>query len=153
MKAHLQIDKKDYRAFYLYLYFNSKNPLIRIMRYVGGPILIAAGVYMLRNDEKFAVAYGGFCVGYGVYYILKPFLFVILKRFKPQHLSMEINGPHLVFEAAEGKSEVNISRLKTYKTKRYFVIKLENNQSVFLPKDKLGETVSNLLDQQITSVA
>ncbi len=150
MRTNLQIDKKDYSAFYLYLYYNSKNRLIRVLRYIGGPILILLSFYMLDREGKFSVAYGGFCLGYGIYYLLKPFLELLLKRFAPQDISLEINGAQLSFETKDGKSEVNISRLKTYKTKQFFVIQLENNQSVFLPKKKLGTAAKAELEEQIT---
>lgn len=153
MKSELIIDKKDYLAFFYYQYYNSKILWIRLMRYIGGPIIILLGIFFLSRDEKFGIAYGGFCIGYGIYYIIKPLLFVLIKKYKTQRITVEDTQLYLILESVEGKSEVDLNKLKTFKTKRFFVLQLENNQSIFLPKHKMSAELKNALDEKIKNIA
>lgn len=149
MKTALTVTKKDFRKFYLYQYYNQKSLLIRVMRFICGPLLIAMGLHLIGQTQKFGIAYGGFCTGYGIYYSLKPFLYLLFKRFTPQEVSLEVKDSFLLFESKEGRSEIDLSKLKTYATLSFFVIELENNQTVFIPKAKLSIEVKEALEGKI----
>ena len=49
------------------------------VRLIGGPLLIWYGVRFYHKADKFAIAYGGFCFLYGIYFVLKPFLIIALR--------------------------------------------------------------------------
>ncbi|MDO1446325.1 hypothetical protein Q0590_08690 [Rhodocytophaga aerolata] len=149
MRSELVITKKDYTRFYLYQYYHSPNLLTRILRYICGPVLVAMGIHLLSYPQKFGIAYGGFCIGYGIYYTAKPFLFLLFKKFTPQSGFLEVKDTHLLFESKEGKSLVDLTKVKSYKTTSFFVIKLENNHSVIIPKEKLSLEVKEELERKI----
>lgn len=149
MRSELVITKKDYTTFYLYQYYHSPNLLTRILRYVCGPILIAMGIYLISYPEKFGIAYGGFCIIYGIYYAVKPFFSIFFKKFTPQSGFLEVKDSRLLFESNEGKSIVDLTKVKSYKTKSFFILRLENNHSVIIPKEKLNTEVRQELERKI----
>ena len=149
MRTELHITKKDYTKFYLYQYYHHKNLLTRALRYVCGPILIILGIYMLAFTEQVGLAFGVFCIGYGVFFALKPFVFTQFKRFTPQSGFLEVKDSKLVFESSAGKSLVDLSKVKSYRTKDFFVLRLEDKHSVIIPKEKLSSQVREELERKI----
>ncbi|MDQ3536144.1 MAG: hypothetical protein M3421_11015, partial [Bacteroidota bacterium] len=68
----ITITPADYRKYYLYKYYVNQRFIVKVMRIIGGPILILMGLnFYIAHQYHIAVSL--FFIGYGIYYILRPF--------------------------------------------------------------------------------
>lgn len=51
----------------------------KYVRILGGPFLVAIGLVLQHVPTAFHMAYGGFAIGFGIYYLLKPFLYLAIR--------------------------------------------------------------------------
>lgn len=115
---------------------------MRLLRILGGPLMLGIGGFLVFVGDKFSMAYGGFMVGYGLYYMFKP-LFLIVTRldyYKTSPLAIEIKGNKIRFMSEEGYSELNFSAFsKIIHRKTYFAFRMKKLTAICIPHKVLKE--------------
>ena len=71
-------------------YYSGHSIARNTVRLIGGPLVAGTGVYFYQKPDKWAVAYGGFCFLYGLYFTFKPFLIIALRPAAFQAKTFEI---------------------------------------------------------------
>lgn len=135
------LTKKERIKLFLYLYYS--YPGWKYIRIISGPLLIFIGIFFLNSQVKFNIAYGGFALGYGIYYTLKPFLNILLsiKKLKNYEESIMLNDStnELDIQSNEIKLTIPLDKiLKIKKLKRGYkiTIKIENRKNYFILSKK-----------------
>lgn len=146
------IERSERIKLFLHNYYLGKNLYSIIIRITGGPITILLGLLFIQKTEKAAIVYGGFMLLYGIYYILKPFLFVILRynTFKTTYLEIEITENSIKMKDSISNSEILFSGVQKILNRRfYFIVQLNQSQQVLLPFSILSEEQIKLLHNRI----
>ena len=75
------------------------------MRTIGGPLLIAVVIQFYYKADRFAIAYGGFCFLYGIYYLAKPLLLVAMRPTVFQDIIFNVFLDKQTLKLQEGSNE------------------------------------------------
>lgn len=125
---------------------------ITLMRIVGGPLLIFMGIRLYGDQERFGIAYGGFCIIYGLYYTIKPVLWILFRQdsFKSVQFEIEVSQDKLMIRDSESQSEVLLDGLqKIMKRKSYFALQLTKQNKIYLPFSLLTSDQISVIDNKI----
>ena len=135
----LTLTKADYKSFFTYQYFFGAKSIRRYIRLFAGPILVLLGINFLYNDDnRFGIAFGGFCLGYGIYYTLKPFLFILIKKFPNETFTYNFSLDTLHIQDSISNTLLDLKEFPIQKNSKYYFILLENGSLIFFPKNKLS---------------
>ncbi len=107
---------------------------ITVNRMIGGPLITAFGLLLL-NKPASNQAIAGVGITYGIYYIFKPYLWVLFRwqQFKTVEISLTIeDGKMTIYEKAV-RSTVDLSKVKISKRKDYYTFALTKTQKICLP--------------------
>ena len=74
------LTRRDKAQLFLYAYYS--YPGWGWLRSFGGPAVAVAGAFIVSASEGWMKAVGGFFIGYGIYYAIKPVLHFLLTRKK-----------------------------------------------------------------------
>lgn len=135
------------RMFILEYYFGGKL-WIKIFRILGGPLIILLGWQLYNLEDRFEIGYGGFCILYGVYYILKPVLWVLLRlsSFKTTPIVIEVTEDKLKLRDSISNSEVLFSGMqRVLKRKTYYVFEISPSQRIYLPLNFFSQEQHNVI--------
>lgn len=134
----LSITKEDYRKYYLHQYYKDQRFIVKIMRIIGGPILILMGLNFYTVHE-YHVAISLFFIGYGIYYIARPFLEIAIRKPKEANFSYKLENSDLIIEDDGKFSRLNLFDYPLHSNDKYFYLHGENKHVIFFPKEKLDK--------------
>lgn len=133
-------------------YYFGGSGWLTVMRIFSGPVLMLIGVNLFQGSDRFGIGYGGFCVFYGVYLILKPVLWVLVRldSFKTTKLSIEVSVDKLKFKDEFSESEILFTGFtKILKRKYYYSLQLTKSSKVYLPFDLLTAEQRSIIDNNL----
>ena len=133
-------------------YYFGNSGWVTAMRIFGGPVLVLMGINLFQSSDRLGIGYGGFCVFYGVYLILKPILWIVfrLDSFKTIKLSIEVSADRLKCTDEFSESEILFTGFsKIMKRKYYYVLQLTKSSKVYLPFDLLSAEQKSILDTNL----
>ncbi len=132
------IYRKEKVRMFLTDYYLADRVWKNIARMIGGPLLILIGVdFYIKNYDQFTLAYSGFCIGYGTYFMLKPFLWMLLRRslFNKEQVEVTVNDHALWLRSGSDESKIQLSNFKKIKKRRnYFSFIYSDAQVLRIPK-------------------
>lgn len=150
-KIHLSRPKRVKMFLHEY-YFGQKGP-ITFIRLVMGPVLPLIGMDLYNNaQDKFGIAYAGFCIAFGIYYILKPALWILShwKAFKTIDFQLELTSEVIRITEEKGHCELELSGFKNiWKRKFYFALATDTHQKIYLPNECLSSQEINTLEMRL----
>jgi len=144
----ITITKREFKQFYIYDYFFGHGVLINNMRRLMGPVVTAVGLYLYMFTtlkEYSVVAYWliVFCLGYGLFYTLKPLIMVLAIPSRDETFDFRIEDNTIYIKDRLDEGSIDLIKNKLLENKKYFFVKLKNKQIIFFPKE--------LLDNKTTS--
>ncbi|MFZ0282781.1 MAG: YcxB family protein [Bacteroidales bacterium] len=138
-----EITRKQKVLMFLYEYYFGYNFYIKVMRLIGGPIFILIGINFYKMEyDKFSIAYSGFCFLFGIYYTLKPILWILFrwKQYESDKVRIGIDDDRIIIVEENVKSEVKFDLFrKILERPGYFSFFLNNRQKIYLPKSVLTD--------------
>ena len=93
--------RKEKIKMFLQDYYFGYGKWITVLRLIGGLGLILIGLDLYKKGfDKFSVAYSGFCLIYGIYMILKPYLWIIfrLDNYKTENVEIKVSDDYLLLK-------------------------------------------------------
>jgi hypothetical protein len=132
----ITITPADYRKYYLYKYYVNQRFIVKVMRIIGGPILILMGLNFY-TAHQYHIAVSLFFIGYGIYYILRPFLEIAIRKPQEESFSFIIENNDLIIQDGSNYTRLNLFDYPLISNKKYFYVHGENNNVIFFPKEKL----------------
>lgn len=144
MKLTYTLQRKDnVRIFLRHYYFSGWKWLRRL----GGPFIILMGLYFYWAYEyethKFIFAFAAFSVGYGLYYTLKPFIFVLMryKKFGAETISLELTGDNrLAITESTGRADLDLSKISSVQMmEQNMVLTFDSKASLYVLRDRVEE--------------
>lgn len=145
----ITITREDYKKFFLYNYYYGSKKLIRFMRMYMGPILFFVGLYLYLTYENIEPVFIFFCIGYGVYYFLKPLILLILSKNQDEVLEFEFIDKTINIKDRLNEATINLEKNNLNENKLAYFLKLDNGQIIFFPKNKLNEKSANEFKKRI----
>ena len=129
------LERSDRIRMFISEYYFGYSWWMTCLRIFGGPMVLAMGIYLYDSNERFAIAYGGFCFLYGLYYSLKPLFWIVfrLDAFKTVPLRIDIHGDNLRIKDPLAESVVDLRGVRILKRKEYFTLELAKFTKVYLP--------------------
>jgi hypothetical protein len=150
-----QILRKSERIkLFLREYYLGQTLWLKVVRLIGGPLIIGTGVQFYFDAHRSMIAYGGFCFLYGAYYTLKPFLITVLRPTLFQTLSfrLQIDEEKLNFQEDDAESVIYFSAFKSIIIKAgYYELKLPAKATIYLRADQLTKEENTLLTKHLIS--
>ena len=150
--------RADRIKMFLNEYYFGSSSLISAIRIFGGPLLVLIGIdfyqgsYLYDRSNKLSIAYGGFCVLYGVYLILKPIFWILfrLDSFKTVKLSVEVYADRIRFKDEFSESEVLfVGFNKILKRKHYYALQLTKYNKIYLPFELLTIEQRSIIENNL----
>lgn len=138
----MEVTRREKIRMSLYEYYWGQNWWLSLLRLLAGPLLILIGIFLVQVGDNVSVAYGGFSVGYGIYYTLKPFLRIALRLdyYKTAPLKVGLADDKIRFESPEGYSELSLDTFsKILARKDYFAFRMKRVTAICIPFKILSE--------------
>jgi hypothetical protein len=146
------LSRNERLKLFLREYYLGHTVWINTIRLVGGPLIIATGIQFYYKAERSAIAYGGFCFLYGIYYLLKPFLIIAVRPSLIQPLSFSISIEEQGIKWQENGDEASIqfsSFQKIAKQSGYYSLKLPEKATIYLRAAQLAEEEKAILNNKL----
>jgi hypothetical protein len=145
--------RKEKIRMFLQDYYFGYSKWITLIRIIGGPGLILIGFNLYRKGfDKFSVAYSGFCLLYGIYMILKPYLWVLfrLDNFKTENVEIKVDNDFLLIKDDQNESKIGFETFKNiFDKKTYFSFVISKTQRLRLPKRLIGNEEKEIIKNRI----
>ncbi|QKG52239.1 hypothetical protein [Hymenobacter sp. BRD67] len=148
------LSKSERIRLFLREYYLGQTTWIKIMRLIGGPLIIGTGVQFYFNAHRSMVAYGGFCFLYGIYYTLKPLLIIALRPtlFQLLNFTVQVEEGRLKFQEDDAESIIQFKIFKSIRLQAgYYALKLPDKATIYLRTDQLTEEEKSLLTKHLTA--
>lgn len=127
-------------------YYFGGSRWVTANRIFGGPLIVLIGIdlyqasFLYQNSNRFNIAFGGFCICYGIYFILKPIFWVLfrLDSFKTVKLIVEVSLDRIKFKDEFSESEVLFTGFnRIFKREYYYAFQLTKSNKIYLPFELL----------------
>jgi hypothetical protein len=139
----ITLTPRDFSQQIIYFYFFGHKKW-KFYRPVMGCLCILSGIFLLSGDDgKFWTGYGGFALGYGIYYLTKPFLYVLIKKHKTITADYEFVDNSIIINDRLSTSTLNLAEFPIQKNSKYYYIRINISQRLFFPISKLSEKEIN----------
>ncbi|MDQ3395330.1 MAG: hypothetical protein M3512_14630 [Bacteroidota bacterium] len=148
---NITITPSDYRKYYLYQYYINQRFIVRVMRIIGGPILILMG-WNFYTGIQYHIAISLFFIGYGIYYIIRPFLEIAIRNPKEESFSYTFDKNNLIIQDSINNTKMNLYDYPLIETSKYFYVHGENKKVVFFPKEKLDRRTAEEFKAKVTEI-
>jgi hypothetical protein len=148
----ITITKREYNQFYIHNYYDAPKKAIRIMRLYMGPTLTLVSLYLYyMHKDKINLFIFGFLLAYGIFYTVKPLILLLAMQAKNETFNYEIADYKLHIKDRINEGTIDLKKNKLEENKKYFLVKLENKQIIFFPKEKLSEKVQRMFRKNMVS--
>lgn len=129
--------------YFLQEYYFGQSAFYRIVRFIGGPLLMHMGYSIYETaDESMDYMVGSLSLIYGTYYTLKPFLWISAHwaLFTTElTFTFRIEENHLEIESDKGKSELLLDGIhRVHLRKKYIALEFAKNHKIYLPIEQLN---------------
>ena len=133
-------------------YFGQKRS-IQFIRLVMGPVLpfVGLGLYHYARN-RFGIAYAGFCIFYGIYYLLKPVLEITSywQNFRTLNFDLELTSDTIKIREGKDHLTIDLSWFKNiFKRKSYFVLVTDTHLKIYLPQECLSVQEIKVLESKV----
>jgi hypothetical protein len=99
-------------------------------------ILVGLSFY---TTEQYHIAITLFLIAYGVYYMLRPFLEILINKPKEsESFSFQIENNNLIIQNGSHYSKLNLFDYPLKANKKFYFVHDHNNHVVIFPKSKLN---------------
>ncbi|RYU77209.1 hypothetical protein [Hymenobacter persicinus] len=135
-------------------YYFGNSTWTNSVRIVGGPLVIGCGVYLYPSSLHFAVGYGGFCLVYGIYYLLKPAVIILVRPalFQTAEFDLHLDTEVLTVQERGVKVTVRYDSFKSIRQQsEYYAVKLPEKMTIHFRKSQLTEQEQATLNQHLTA--
>ena len=143
------LTKTEKIKIFLKEYYLGQGTYFSIQRIIGGPIILFAGIYMyLNGDNRSALSYSGFMIFFGIYYTVKPLIFILTNKgyFNNFDLNYQLESDKIILKADKSKSEIAyVDFKKVFERDSYFGLQTKANQTIYICKNKLDQKETNLI--------
>jgi hypothetical protein len=133
-------------------YYFGYSRFAMINRIIGGPFLVLVGCNLYNSNDKFGIAYAGFCIAYGIYFTLKPLLWVLFRidSFKTINFGVQPLEDRIIFREDLSQTEVLYERFRRiFRRKYYYVFETEIAIRIYVPFSFLSDNQIILLDAKL----
>jgi len=148
------IGKAQKIRLFLREYYFGHSIVRNVIRLAGGPLVTGSGIQFFQKADKWAVAYGGFCFLYGLYFTLKPFLIIALRpsAFRATTFEVEVNEQGVNWRHAGSESSVPFAGFRSIlRRPEYYTLEMAETGTVYLFTNQLTATEKSLLDTHLTA--
>jgi len=148
------IRKSDKIRLFLREYYLGHSVARNCVRLVGGPLVAGSGVQFYQKTDKLAIAYGGFCFLYGLYFTLKPFLIIALRpaAFQIATFEVVITEQGVSWQLAGVESSVLFVAFSSIlRRPSYYMLEIKATGTVYLLANQLTTTEKRFLDNHLTT--
>ena len=146
--------KSDKIRLFLREYYLGHSIVRNTIRLVGGPLVTGSGIQFYQKADKWAVAYGGFCFLYGLYFTLKPFLLIVLRPAAFQAVTFEVavNEQGVNWQLAGIESSVLFTAFNSIlRRPTYYMLEIKASGTLYLLAKQLTATETQYLDNQLSA--
>lgn len=147
----MTITAADYRKYYLYQYYINQRLIVKLMRIIGGPILILMGLNFYFGHQ-YHVAVSLFFIGYGIYYLLRPFLEIAIRQPQEGSFSYAFENNNLIIQDGSNYIKLNLFDYPLESNKKYFYVHGENRNVIFFPKEKLDKETYDTFEKKTAEI-
>lgn len=142
---------KEQQQVYIYNYYFWQNMLTGTLRLFGGPVMIGLAIWFYITEVNNPLLYGTVLLVYGIYYSLRPFIYILMNREKLDLGVFEVNffNNHMTIEGEKGLQEYEYTEFKKIKHfKKWYVIYLSNTTILAIPSSQLTSEEIKIIDQR-----
>jgi hypothetical protein len=144
---NITLTPTDYKNFYLYRYYHDQRLIIKLMRIIGGPLLIFAGInYYFSEAHNLAISI--LFIAYGIYYIIRPFIDIMIKKPSVENFSFNLENNHLIIQNEQSFNKLNLFDYPLKMNEKYFYLHGENKHVIFFPKAKLDNEAQEKFEKK-----
>lgn len=144
---NITLTPTDFKNFYLYRYYHDQRLIIKLMRIIGGPLLIFVGInYYFTEAHNLAISI--FFIAYGIYYIIRPFIDILIKKPSVENFSFNLENNHLIIQNKQSFNKLNLFDYPLKMNKKYFYLHGENRHVIFFPKAKLDNEAQEKFERK-----
>jgi hypothetical protein len=135
-------------------YYIGHTVWINTIRLIGGPIIIATGIQFYHKADRSAIAYGGFCFLYGIYYLFKPLLIIAVRPtlIKPLSFAIAVDEQGIKWQENGDEASIKFSSFqKIARQAEYYALKLPEKATIYLRADQLAKEEQAILNDKLTA--
>lgn len=146
------IGDKEQQQVYIYNYYFWQNMATGTLRLFGGPVMIALSVWFYLNEQKNPLLFGSVLLIYGLYYSLRPFIYILFNREKLDLGVFEITFQKndLTIINQKGSQSYEYTELKKIKKfKEWYVIYFKRNSILAIPGNQITAEEKDALNHRI----
>ncbi len=130
--------RREKISMFLMDYYYGHEKWMTILRVIGGPLIILIGIELYKEGfDKISVAYSGFCILFGVYMIIKPFMLILfqLDNFKTENVDIKFFDDFLTIKDEQNEFKIGFKTIKKISDKQhYFLFVISRTQRLRIPK-------------------
>ena len=136
-------------------YYFGYSFFVTFMRIAGGPLCLVLGILLFNSgDDRIGIAYGGFCIAFGLYYIAKPFTWILFRKhaFRTIPLRVSISGVMMQIADDMSQSDLDLSKVhRIHRRKDYYAIEVIRHTKIYLPIWLLTERDLQSIDSLVAN--
>ena len=152
--SHQKLTRNERVKLFLSEYYTGNTAYTNTIRIIGGPLVIGCGIYLYNEPARFAISYGGFCFVYGIYYLIKPLLIVILRPalFQTTEFDLVIDDNKLEIQESGATLTFQFNSFKSIlRLQHCYSVKLPGKMTMFLKSNQLSEHELSILNNHLTA--
>lgn len=146
------ITKRDKIIFFLREYYLYNGIFVSIIRVLCPFTLFAFGIKAIDSNEKIQIAFGGFCIMFSIYFLIRPYLYIYLDwgKYQTKNLDIQFLDDKIIIKDDLSYSELNYKKLYSIqKRKTYIKFSIEKRQAIYIPYKNLKIEEINLINDII----
>ncbi len=142
----ITITDQDYKNYYLHSYYFS-GKLTKTIYRIGMPFLIIwMGYDFYGSGDRFNIGLGGFGIGFGIYYLLYPFINALFLRSPTVTFSFRIENEKILIVEPNGESNYNLIAYPLKRNRNYYFIRFKDNIALIFPIHRLSDRAVEVFD-------
>ena len=152
--SHQIITRTERIKLFIREYYTGNTTYINTIRIIGGPLIIGSGIHLYNQPKRFAIGYGGFCLLYGIYYLLKPLLIVALRLslFQSIDFNLTVDEDKLELQDASATTSIQFSSFKSIlRHAHYYAVKLPGKMTIYFKSSQLSDEEMTILNKHLTT--
>ncbi|MBG8553882.1 hypothetical protein [Hymenobacter guriensis] len=152
--SHHTVTRVERIKLFLWDYYFGNSAWTNSVRIIGGPLVIGSGMRLYSGSTRFALGYGGFCLIYGTYYLLKPAIIILTRPvlFQTTEFDLHMDAESLTMQESGVKVTVRFDSFKSVRRQsKYYAVKLPEKMTIHFKKSHLTEQEKDILNQHLTA--